>query len=67
MPEDDYLEWYDKGPGSVSSNRKRAKEENEYKAALFSQRMEEARELKRLREENKLLKKEIEKLKESSL
>lgn len=54
----DYEDWYDHGPGSVSWNRKMIKSENEYKAKLFNQKISDSIELERLREENKILKKE---------
>ena len=65
MSEENYWDWYDNGPGSVNWNRKITKADNEYKAKIFQDRINNEKELERLREEVIKLRKENKKLKES--
>jgi hypothetical protein len=65
MSEENYMDWYDNGPGSVNWNRKRAKEENEYKVKIFQDRINNEKELELLREEVIKLRKENKKLMEN--
>lgn len=64
MSEENYEDWYDNGPGSVNWNRKMLKADNEYKVKLFQQRLDNSKELERLREEVIKLREENKKLKE---